>query len=72
MELGDLIKVKDCSNRAAVGVWQCDCFFCAGKSNRVGLITGIADNNSFRAMFDCGEWQIYDFEEARGSVEVIQ
>jgi len=22
-------------------------------------------------MFDCGEWRIYDFEEARGSIEVI-
>lgn len=69
MEPGDLVKVKDCYS-PAYGL-QCDCFFCRGKSNRVGLITGTASHNSLRVIFDCGEWRIYNFEEARGNVEVI-
>jgi hypothetical protein len=70
MKVGDLIKMKDC----AVSDWtefKCECFFCRSKSNRVGLVTGPASRNSWRVMFDCGEWRVDDFEEARGEVKVI-
>jgi hypothetical protein len=73
MKIGDLVKVKACpSESEGYGHLKCQCFFCAGKSNRVGLVVGPAPRNSWSVMFDCGEWRLDDFEEARGEVEVIR
>jgi hypothetical protein len=73
MKIGDLIKVKSCDSFPESHPLYsiCECFFCSGRSNRVGLITGHAPRNSWRVMFDCGDWRIDDFEEAQGEVEVI-
>ena len=75
MKVGDLVKVVDnCSKPGdkwhPMGV-ECACFFCAGNSNRIGYVLGPAQRNSWSVMFDCGEWKLDDFEEARGEVKVI-
>lgn len=70
MKIGDLVKVVDC----APDVWgdfPCECFFCSGNSNRIGVVLGPAPRNSWHVMFDCGAWRLDDFEEARGEVKVI-
>ncbi len=74
MKIGDLVKVKDCKSQLPdhMGPWECDCFFCSGNSNRIGVVLGPAPRNSWAVMFDCGEWRLDDFEEARGEVKVIQ
>ncbi len=69
MKVGDLVKVKNCQTPTHWG--KCDCFFCAGDSNRIGLVLGPGPRNSWAVMFDCGEWRLDDFEEARGEVKVI-
>jgi hypothetical protein len=70
MKIGDLIEVKGCGSDPWAD-WSCGCFFCNGNSNRIGLVTGPAPRNSWLVMFDCGEWRLDDFEEARGEVKVI-
>ena len=76
MKIGDLVKVKDCpdygkdSKYAALG-YDCDCFFCASGSNRVGLVTSPASRGRWDVMFDSGMWRLDEFDEARGDVEVI-
>ena len=76
MKPGDLVKVAECpkSLHLSENGWlnKCDCFFCAGKSNRIGYVTGPAPRNSWHVMFDCGAWRLDDFEEARGEVKVIK
>ena len=72
MKIGDLVKVKACpSNGAGFDPWKCECFFCSGKSNRIGVVLGPAPRNSWHVMFDCGEWRLDEFDKARGDVEVI-
>jgi len=70
MKVGDIVKVKPCG-KDPWGDFTCECFFCSGKSNRVGLVTGVAPRNSWYVMFDCGQWRLDAFEEARGEVKVI-
>ncbi len=70
MKIGDLVRVKACQEVGWTD-FACECFFCSSNSNRVGLVTGPAPRDSWRVMFDCGEWRLDDFEEARGEVEVI-
>jgi hypothetical protein len=76
MKVGDLVKVKDCEQptefqmRSGLDL-ACECFFCCGNSNRIGFVLGPAPQNSWAVMFDCGEWRLDDFEEARGEVKVI-
>ncbi len=70
MEIGDLVKVKDCASDPW-GDFPCECFFCATQSNRIGVILGPAPNNSYQVMFDTGMWKLDMFDEARGDVEVI-
>ena len=63
MKVGDLVKVKECNTDMGLGVrFPCECFFCNGNSNRVGLVTGPAPLNSWRVMLDCGEWRVDNFE----------
>ena len=75
MKVGDLVKVKHCGGPDMENIlgetWTCECFFCAGDSNRVGVVIGPAQRNSWAVMFDCGIWRLDDFEEARGEVEVL-
>jgi len=70
MKIGDLVEVKACPPQAWED-YQCECFFCSGNSNRVGVVLGPAPLNSWHVMFDCGSWRLDDFEEARGEVKVI-
>ena len=76
MKIGDLVRVKDCRQpnemllRSGLD-WMCECFFCCCKSNRIGVVLGPAPMNSWHVMFDCGEWRLDDFDQARGDVEVI-
>ncbi len=70
MKTGDLIKVKECGNVNDLD-WGCSCFFCSGKSNRIGVVTGPAPRNSWHVMFDCGSWRLDAFDEANGDVVVI-
>jgi len=70
VKIGDLVKVKDCA-QTGYSDFECECFFCNGNSNRIGMVLGPAPRNSWAVMFDCGEWRLDDFEEARGEVKVI-
>lgn len=70
MKVGDLIKMKPCPEPGLLSS-TCECFFCSAGSNRIGLVTGPASRNSWRVMFDCGEWRVDDFDEARAQVKVI-
>ena len=73
MKIGDLVKMKPCKELDILHPLYkpCKCWFCSGNSNRIGLVTGLAARNSWRVMFDCGEWRVDDFEEARGEIKVI-
>ena len=72
MKIGDLVKVSDCTLESASALdLYCECFFCSGKSNRVGIVLSPAPANSWDVMFDCGMWRVSNFEEARGEVKVI-
>jgi hypothetical protein len=70
MKIGDLIKVKDCKE-SGYDDFKCECWFCRGKSNRVGVVISPGSRNSWIAMFDCGEYYVDNFEVARGEVKVI-
>jgi len=71
MQVGDLVKVKACAPPYNELDFPCECFFCSGNSNRIGLITAPAPMNSWVVMFDCGEWRLDKFDFARGDAEVI-
>tara|TARA_Y100000310_G_C20688235_1_gene820506 strand:- start:3761 stop:3985 length:225 start_codon:yes stop_codon:yes gene_type:complete len=70
MKVGDLVRVK-AYVESGWPDFKCECFFCSGNSNRAGVVLGPAPRNSWAVMFDCGEWRLNDFEEARGEVKVI-
>jgi hypothetical protein len=70
MKIGDLVKMNSCPDPPWAD-YVCECFFCNGNSSRVGIITGKVSRNSWRVMFDCGDWRVDNFEEARGEIKVI-
>ena len=74
MKIGDLVRVKSCDGEnqkwSSSGL-KCVCFFCSGKSNRIGYVVGPAPQDQFAVMFDCGEWRLGEWDEAAGDVEVI-
>ena len=70
MKIGDLVQMDPCPD-PPWSDYTCECFFCIAESNRVGLVVAPTSRNSWRVMFDCGEWRVDDFEEARGEVKVI-
>tara|TARA_B100000029_G_scaffold506141_2_gene588296 strand:- start:187 stop:450 length:264 start_codon:yes stop_codon:yes gene_type:complete len=77
MKIGDLVKVKECpdfgkNSRLSVLAESCSCFFCATKSNRIGVVTAVAPRNSFHVMFDTGMWRLDMFDVSRGDVKVIR
>ena len=71
MKVGDLVQMKACPEPRLWHHRVCECFFCKADSNRIGLVTGPVGRNSWRVMFDCGEWRVDDFDEARAQVKVI-
>ena len=74
MKIGDLVRVRPCDSenqRWMVPGSKCGCFFCAGKSNRIGFVVGPAPRDQFAVMFDCGEWRLGEWDEKAGDVEVI-
>jgi len=74
MKIGDLVKVKECKQFDDVlhPLYEvCECFFCSGKSNRIGVVLGPAPRNSWHVMFDCGSWRLDMFDVANGDVKVI-
>ena len=76
MKIGDMVKVKQCPVPSPALLrsgldYKCDCFFCHGNSNRIGIVLAPAPLNSYHVMFDCGEWRLDEFDESRGDVQVI-
>ena len=72
MKVGDLVRVKDCGEARDFGkTWGCECFFCTGRSNRIGVVLGPAPRNGWNIMFDCGSWVVTERDRTRGDVEVI-
>lgn len=71
MKIGDLVQVKACAPAINELDFPCECFFCNGKSNRVGLIMSPAPMNSWVVMFDCGEWRLDKYDFVRGDAEVL-
>jgi len=70
MKVGDLVRVSSCPD-PGYDNFACECFFCSGKSNRIGVVLGLEPRNSWYVMFDCGSWLIHAEEEANGKVEVL-
>ena len=72
MKVGDLVKVKDCDQeRESILDFPCECFFCHHSSSRVGVVLRPEPIRSWAVMFDCGEWRLDEFDQARGDVKVI-
>ena len=73
MQVGDLVKVKECKQLDVLHPLYevCKCFFCASGSNRIGVVTGPAPRNQWHIMFDTGVWRLDDFDIANGDAEVI-
>jgi hypothetical protein len=71
MKAGDLVKVKDCPPQVFAQDFPCECFFCHHSSNRVGVVLRAEPYKSWAVMFDCGEWRLDEFDQARGDVKVI-
>ena len=67
MKVGDLVNVKRCLRNGP----KCDCFFCKGKSNYVGLVTGYGSENGWNIMFDCGERNFTNKDYKHGKISVI-
>tara|TARA_B100001971_G_C17790313_1_gene334181 strand:+ start:84 stop:296 length:213 start_codon:yes stop_codon:yes gene_type:complete len=65
MQVGDIVKVKDCVKP------DCVCFFCCGNSNRVGFISTVLPQGGYATIFDIGEWDLFDFDEEKGRIEVL-
>ena len=77
MKIGDLVKVRDCPEleelqEIAGDLLECNCFFCASGSNRIGVVIGPAPRDSWNVMFDTGMWRVDNFDVARGDAEVIR
>jgi len=78
MKVGDLVKVKDCSERDEVMIrsgldFECSCVFCNYNSTRIGVVVATTPltYDQWVVMFDFGEWKLDMFDLAQGEVEVI-
>ena len=74
MKVGDLVKMPDCPTRET----KCPCFFCNGRSSRIGVITGrFVDefgevlDDLWKVHFDIGQWEIMDYEFDTGEAEIL-
>ena len=62
MKVGDLVRIPTCTNaKGEVPGHPCTCFFCWGKSNRIGIVTKI-DHRGHTALFDIGPWSFSERE----------
>jgi len=73
MKIGDLIKVAFCPPPES-SFYNCGCFFCSNKSNRMGIIKKIQQSETsaakaYTVQFDIGEWIV--FEEEMELVNVL-
>ena len=71
MNIGDLGQGAGCRSDGAHPDFPCECIFCNGNSNRIGVVLAPAPRNSYWVMFDCGEWRLDDFDFARGEAWVV-
>tara|TARA_Y100000310_G_scaffold46967_1_gene43572 strand:- start:276 stop:629 length:354 start_codon:yes stop_codon:yes gene_type:complete len=69
MKVGDLVRIPTCTNELGEPPGQaCTCFFCWGKSSRIGVVTDVEDpivgpySRKYRAMFDIGSWSFSERE----------
>jgi len=70
MKIGDLVRVRPCGTHDHSPM-ACRCFFCRGKSNRVGFVAAAATHNRWHVSFDCGQTCLDDFDIAQGYIKVI-
>jgi hypothetical protein len=73
VKLGDLIQVRACGT-SGWSDFDCECFFCRGHSNRIGLVAAPApgaSGNGWYVSFDCGQTRLDEFDVAQGYVKVI-
>jgi len=72
VQIGDLVKVKQCPVPSYYGIDPpCGCFFCASDSNRIGFILGVAPRDGWAVQFDTGQWRLYPMDFENGDAEVI-
>ena len=69
MKVGDLVRIPACTNARGKEPGQpCTCFFCCGKSSRIGVVTDVEApmiapySRKYRAMFDIGPWTFSERE----------
>ena len=69
MKVGDLVRIPTCTNAKGEEPGQsCTCFFCCGKSSRIGLVTDVhkpmipQDALKYRVIFDIGPWSFSERE----------
>jgi len=62
MKIGDLVRVPKTCDMHVIRAKECNCFFCASGSNRIGVILAPAELNMWHVMFDAGEWELYEQE----------
>jgi len=69
MKVGDLVRIPVCTNARGEEPGQpCTCFFCCGKSSRIGVVTDVEVPGvppyapRYRAMFDVGPWTFNERE----------
>ena len=69
MKVGDLVRIPPCTNSMGqVPGHPCTCFFCCGKSSRIGVVTDVMNSQSsawrrkYKAMFDIGPWTFSERE----------
>ena len=63
MKVGDLVRIPTCTNAKGEDPGQpCTCFFCWGKSSRIGVVTDVEVpvvapySRKYRVIFDIGPW----------------
>ena len=75
MEVGDIVRITDCDDESTgIGGRSCNCFFCRGNSNRLGLVTeylGSDPEPRFNVRFDVGHWTLFEVDITNNNAEVI-
>ena len=75
MQVGDLIKIKECLTITGNNPIKKCCFLCAQNSSRVGLVIfenilpKILDTTCWSVLFDVGPWSVYQSDIDEGDVE---
>ena len=71
MEVGDVVRITDCDDEPTGMGRSCNCFFCRGNSNSLGLVTEYLGSTRFNVRFDIGHWILFDTDIANNNAEVI-